>query len=135
MAKGRARISTRSGRTLAYTPARTARYESTVALFGAQAMAGRPPTVEPVELSVRAFFPVPPSWPKARRAAALTGELAHVSRPDLDNVVKAVLDGLSGVCWPDDASVAAVVAEKTYAETPGVSVRVSIWQRRVVWMP
>jgi Holliday junction resolvase RusA-like endonuclease len=128
IAKGRPRVALRAGRPVAYTPDRTVRYESTVALIGAQAMDGRSPIAEPVELSVRAFFPIPQSWPKARRAAALAGELAHASRPDLDNVVKAVADGLAGICWPDDASVVAVLAEKTYSETPGVAVRVRIWQ-------
>lgn len=71
IAKGRPRVALRAGRPVAYTPDRTARYESTVALIGAQAMDGSSPIAEPVELSVRAFFPIPQSWPKARRAAAI----------------------------------------------------------------
>jgi Holliday junction resolvase RusA-like endonuclease len=40
----------------------------------------------------------------------------HVSRPDIDNIVKAILDGLNGVVFADDASVAQLVASKEYGE-------------------
>jgi Holliday junction resolvase RusA-like endonuclease len=40
----------------------------------------------------------------------------HVSRPDIDNIVKAILDGLNGVVFADDASVAQLVSSKEYGE-------------------
>jgi Holliday junction resolvase RusA-like endonuclease len=40
----------------------------------------------------------------------------HISRPDIDNVVKAILDGLNGVVFADDAVVAQLVASKHYGE-------------------
>jgi Holliday junction resolvase RusA-like endonuclease len=43
-----------------------------------------------------------------------------VGRPDLDNLVKAVLDALRGIAWGDDTQVVSLRARKTWAEpSPG----------------
>lgn len=43
-------------------------------------------------------------------------------KPDADNVLKAVFDGMNGVVWVDDVQACGVVLRKRYAETPGVTV-------------
>jgi Holliday junction resolvase RusA-like endonuclease len=45
---------------------------------------------------------------------------------DLDNVVKAVFDGLNGVLWRDDVLVVDLRVRKRYAATP--CVRVEVWE-------
>lgn len=53
------------------------------------------------------------------------GEFAkHSSRPDVDNIAKAILDGINGSLLADDSQVWTVVAAKIYSETPGVDVGV-----------
>ena len=47
------------------------------------------------------------------------------TRPDIDKLLRAVLDGCTGVVWKDDAQVAHVCATKTYEETSYVFVWVS----------
>ncbi len=42
-------------------------------------------------------------------------DVGKTTRPDLDNLVKNVLDALNGVCWRDDASVVALLAYKCVA--------------------
>lgn len=37
----------------------------------------------------------------------------HAQRPDLDNLVKLVLDALNGVAWADDGQVSHVIASKS----------------------
>lgn len=69
-----------------------------------------------VELEVIAYFPVRKSWSKATRQY-LSGKL-HTKRPDLDNVVKLVLDALNGGPFPDDGCVAMVLAEKVWTSGP-----------------
>lgn len=47
--------------------------------------------------------------------------------PDLDKILRALLDGLNGVAYADDKQVTSIVATKGYAsplERPGVDVRV-----------
>jgi crossover junction endodeoxyribonuclease RusA len=42
--------------------------------------------------------------------------------PDLDKLVRAVLDGLTAIAYRDDGQVVEVRASKQYGETPGVRV-------------
>lgn len=61
-----------------------------------------------------------------RLAETMDAEPALVV-PDLDKIVRALLDGLSGVAYADDKQVIGLVATKGYAsplERPGVSARV-----------
>lgn len=105
VAKGRPRISVCGGQARAYTPAKTVAYEGLAALAAQDAMAGRVPIDGPVRIEVIAWFPIPASWSKRKRADALAGRLHHVSRPDGDNILKALGDGLNGVCWRDDSQL------------------------------
>lgn len=41
-------------------------------------------------------------------------------KPDLDKLVRAVLDGLTGVAYEDDSQVVLLQANKTYGEREGV---------------
>ena len=52
----------------------------------------------------------------------LSGEQRPMKKPDLDNVVKAVLDGCNAVAFRDDALVVELTARKLYAEAAGVDV-------------
>jgi len=54
----------------------------------------------------------------------LHGALAMAGKPDKDNVIKAIYDGLNGVCWVDDAQVCEGVQRKRYAAEPGVTVEI-----------
>ncbi len=46
-------------------------------------------------------------------------------KPDIDNLIKSVLDGLNGCAWKDDAQVTCLCAEKSYTDEAG-GVRVII---------
>lgn len=125
VAKARPRAAMVGGRARLYTPAKTEKYEARVAVFGQQAMAGRPALTGAVALSVAAYFPIPASWPKKRQEAARTGAELHTKRPDLDNVLKAIKDGLNGIVWGDDSQVAVLrECRKGYSDTPRVVVTV-----------
>lgn len=43
-------------------------------------------------------------------------------KPDIDNVVKAVLDALNGVAYRDDTQVIELHVRKSYSEKPRVEV-------------
>lgn len=65
-------------------------------------------------------IPMPRSWPKTKRSM-LVGR-PHTARPDLDNLVKGLLDAL----LTEDAGVARITAAKFWTDTPTGLVRVSI---------
>ncbi len=121
--KGRPKVSTRGGKfARMYTPEKTASYEGLIALSARQAMGGRPLIDGPVDVSLMIRLAVPASWSKKKQAAALAGQALPTKKPDADNVLKAVFDGMNGVVWVDDVQACGVVLRKRYAETPGVTV-------------
>lgn len=105
-----------------HTPDKTVNYEATVKLAAQQAMRGRPPFAGPCSLVVEALFSVPVSWSRARQARALAGEERPTKKPDGDNILKAVFDGMNGVVWVDDVQAVDFRLIKRYAEIPGVAV-------------
>ena len=122
--KGRPRVSRRGGFARMYTPEKTASYESLVAMAGAEAMAMRPLLDGAVAVTLDIRVPVPASWSKKKQAAALAGTVLPTTKPDIDNVEKAIFDGLNGVTWKDDVQVVSVNKRKRYSDTPGVEVLV-----------
>lgn len=68
----------------------------------AEAMAGQPPMVGPVEVSALALMRRPQRL-QTRRARACA--YLHPCRPDLDNLLKLILDGMAAA-WGDDGQVA-----------------------------
>jgi Holliday junction resolvase RusA-like endonuclease len=72
------------------------------------------------ELTLAFFMPRPKSLPKKRRL--------NTKRPDLDKLIRTVLDGLTHYILPDDSQVVSISANKRYAaenQTPGVNIRIS----------
>lgn len=95
-----------------YTPAKTVNYERRVAAEWQymihQVMSG------PLSVDIDAYYQIPKSATKAARRRMEAGEEKPVKKPDLDNIVKAILDGLNGVAWHDDAQVCRIRADKRY---------------------
>lgn len=122
--KGRARFSTRGGFARAFTPEKTVAYEGLIAFAGQEAMQGRELLTAPVYVIVNAFFAIPKSWSKKRQTAVLSSTAWHTSKPDGDNILKAVGDGLNGIIWKDDSQIAFTKVTKQYAETPRLEILV-----------
>jgi Holliday junction resolvase RusA-like endonuclease len=107
------------------TPQKTVSYEGLVAHTAQQAMAGRPMFECAVGVKLIIGCTVPASWSAKKQAAAIGGLIMPTTKPDVDNVVKAIFDGLNGVLWRDDVLVVDTIVRKRYAATPGV--RVEVW--------
>ena len=55
-------------------------------------------------------MPIPASWSARKRAAAITGDVLPTGKPDIDNLVKAALDGVRGIVIGDDATLVGLQA-------------------------
>ena len=115
--KGRPRFARQGTHTVAYTPPETKAYEEAVRL--AYAAAGGRRLDGPVVLTLVVHQALPKRATKAQRAAVERGEIHPISKPDLDNVLKIVLDALNGAAYGDDRQVVRVEARKRY--TPDAS--------------
>src|SRR5258708_4741852 len=83
----------------------------------AAAMVGRIPFEGGVAVEVKAVFTVPKSWSKAKKRAALAGEVRHTGKPDWDNLGK-MCDSFKGLAWSDDAQVCDGRIIKLYGTDP-----------------
>lgn len=124
--KGRPRFSTVNGHAVAYTPAKTANYETLVKLSYQQQCAGvKFPEDVPLGVRINAYFPIPKSTSKKKRAQMESGDIMHLKKPDCDNVAKAILDSLNGIAYNDDSQVCRLTVTKYYSENPRVNVSIS----------
>ena len=125
VAQGRPRITTIGGRPRAYEPAKSRSYKAYVADFTQRAMidAGLEKPIEgPLCIRARFAFPLPKSQWRKRTPRP---EEWRDKKPDLDNLVKNLLDGLQPICFLDDRQVAKMVVEKVtlaQGEAPYTSV-------------
>ena len=123
VAKGRPRM-TRSGHV--YTPAKTREYEERIRLATRITMAGRKAIKGPCFIHVAVFFEAPASLSKRARQELFDGGAWHVKKPDLDNIVKSAIDGITGddLVILDDKQIVEVCTFKTYAESSLLSLDV-----------
>lgn len=128
--KGRPRTRVIGNFATIYTDAKTRRYEASIADAGAAAMKvmGLSPLEGfPVSLRVMAYMPIPKSWNRADRTAALAHELWPISTPDADNIAKCAGDALNGICWDDDSRIVNLHAMKIYSDRPRLEIEVYRW--------
>ena len=98
-------------------------------LIAAEAAKHRPaePISGPVFVNAYFIFPRPKShYRTGKRANELRADAPewHTSKPDRDNLDKALLDALTqlGGFWRDDCQVCAGVLQKSYGDLPGVMI-------------
>lgn len=109
----------------AVTPESTRTYEQMIEMLWKCERYGV--SEKPIAVEITAFYLVPKSWSKKKQAAVYAGEIKPTVKPDIDNIVKIVLDGLNGVAFTDDKQVIEIQAQKCYVfddEQEGVYVDV-----------
>lgn len=123
--KGRARAFRTEVGIRMHTPHKTARYENLVALSAQQAMVGKELISDAVKMEVLLIIAVPASWSKKKREQAIAGEIRPTTKPDCDNVLKAIADACNGIVYADDKQITDVLVRKRYGDTPRAVV--SVW--------
>lgn len=122
--KGRPRFSTRGKFPVAYTPEKTKNYESDVGMMAKAAMGASEPLEGALEAFIYVTFAVPASYSKKRTEACLSGQEKHTKKPDLDNVVKSVIDGMDKIVFENDSQFTSIHATKVYGEVAKVEILV-----------
>ena len=102
-----------------YTPTKTAKYEKQIAKAYTEAGGKCIPADCYVSVSVSAFFPIPKSYSKKKREDCLERILRPDKKPDMDNILKVVLDALNEVAYEDDKQVVELIGRKYYTESDG----------------
>ena len=109
----------------AYTPQKTHDFERKVAEFYKQATNGfKFEKSQALRVNLVFGMPIPKSTSKKRAKYMADGIIKHTKKPDVDNLAKAVLDGLNGVAWEDDSQIERLSVMKEYATEPYIYVYV-----------
>lgn len=134
--KARPRV-TRTG---TFNPPKSDQYEKLVRYTAINSFNGCFELDEPLDVKIVAYFGIPKSWSKKRRALCLANKELPIKMPDADNIGKIIMDGMNpkkklnrqlkkmvevirGV-YKDDRQVTKLLVVKRYAERPRVEVRI-----------
>lgn len=122
-AKGRPRF-TRTGRS--YTPKKTADAEALIKeIVGYQWKEGQ--LEGALSVTIEFWMPIPKSWSEKKKREY--EGVPHISRPDLDNMTKLILDSLNEICWKDDSQIAELSLLKAYLAKPGITISIQQMQK------
>lgn len=131
--KGRPKFCKRGDFVTAYTPKKTKDYELMIRGSFLQWLMENPGRRadeigdRPFNMDVVACFNPPASMPKKKQAELVMKEV-HTNKPDIDNIVKVVLDALNEVAFNDDSQLVFLTAGKRYSWKPA-SVEVTLsWE-------
>ncbi|MEC2070323.1 RusA family crossover junction endodeoxyribonuclease [Alkalihalophilus marmarensis] len=114
-----------TGRTRVYDPAKSKDFKQYVKLVASQYKPPQPLEGE-INLVVKVFKSIPKSMAKYKQEMARNGELRPTTKPDVDNYVKGVKDGMNGIIWRDDSQVVSLTVGKWYSDNPRVEVEVKV---------
>ena len=123
--KGRPRFASFGGHVHAYTPKNTVQFETVIKEhYIRDTHSFKYDKDQPICVSLIFGMKIPMSTPKSRRIAMNDGIIRHTKKPDLDNLIKSVLDALNTVAWEDDAQIVRITAQKAYSSEPYVMIRI-----------
>lgn len=109
--KGRPRGTiTKSGESIFYTPIRTAREEKTWQTLFIESEQPPFPETSALRLEMTAYIARPKSKPKR--------VTQPITKPDLDNIVKLVMDALEGLAYRRDSQIVEMSLRKEYVVYP-----------------
>ena len=79
---------------------------------------------KPLRAEIEVYKKMPQSFSKIKKQRAIAGEIRPLTRGDVDNYSKGILDALNGVVYPDDKQIVELTVKKFYSETEFVKVRI-----------
>lgn len=120
--KGRPRV-TRSGH--AFTPKATREYEQLIVSEWEVQHGKVTPIENPIAVRVMFYMPIPKATSNKARERMAVGLEVPAKKPDIDNLLKAVLDALNGKAYHDDNQIVEISAKKLYSTEPRTEVFIS----------
>ena len=102
------------GKTVLYDPDKSRDFKQYVKLVGSQ-HAPKELITGPIDLAVDIYRATPKKYQtKPKQDLIEKGELRPTTKPDVDNYVKGVKDGLNKVIWQDDSQAVRLAVRKFY---------------------
>ena len=120
--KARPRMNTRTGR--AYTPTNTKMYEYALRQWFIREYPYFTPIETRVKVTIIAYFDIPKSTSKKKEAEMLSESISPTKKPDIDNIIKIILDAMNKFAFKDDTQVTKLEIEKKYAKNPKIYIKI-----------
>jgi Holliday junction resolvase RusA-like endonuclease len=73
-------------------------------------------------------MPIPVSYSQKKKNEFASELIAHVKKPDLDNLIKWVLDCGNALLWQDDSMIYCIQAFKVYSPKPRTEIEMLVTQ-------
>lgn len=111
--KGRPRLNSYTG--IVYTPTKTKDYEILVEQYFLlkypkfKVLEGR------IKVNIIAYFTIPKAIKKSDINEMLNNNISPTKKPDIDNIVKVVLDSMNKFAFKDDNQITKLEVEKRYS--------------------
>ncbi|QPA56290.1 RusA family crossover junction endodeoxyribonuclease [Lysinibacillus sphaericus] len=84
----------------------------------------------PIKLQADIYIMPPKKYHTGpKRALIASGELRPTTKPDADNLIKGIKDGMSKIIWHDDAQIVELNVRKFYSEQPRAEVTIE-WHQK-----
>ena len=122
--KGKARPRVNTYTCKAYTPENTKDYEMLIKQYFKLKYPRYVPLENRVSVKIVAQFKVPKTATKKDRALIEEGKLSPTKKPDIDNIVKIILDALNKMAFKDDNQITKIEVEKVYGEVEKILVKI-----------
>jgi len=107
-----------------YTPDKTVKYETYIR----ELFATKYPEFVPLEgalmLKFIAWVSIPKSTSKKKKILMQKGEIRPTKKPDIDNILKVILDALQSLAFNNDSQFVASVPLKYYSERPRLEIKI-----------
>lgn len=121
--KARPRTVTVNGFVQTFTPKPTREYESEVRKAYRKQNGKKWGKEFPLKLTVDAYCRIPKYYTKINRQMAIDGAKRPIKKPDLDNIIKIVLDALNKVAYEDDCQVVEIKSKKYFSEVERLEIK------------
>jgi Holliday junction resolvase RusA-like endonuclease len=122
--KGKARPRVNTYTCQVYTPTSTKDYENLIKQYFQIKYPRYIPFENRVSVTIKAYFKVPKTTTKKDKALIEEGKLSPTKKPDIDNVVKIVLDALNKMTFKDDNQITKLQVEKFYGEEEKIYIKI-----------
>lgn len=121
-----------SGKTVLYDPLKSRDFKQYVKLVAAQ-NAPKELIEGPIILNVDFYRATPKKFKTGPKQLLIdSGALRPTTKPDVDNYVKGIKDGLNKVIWQDDSQVVELTVRKFYSLSPRVVVCIKYHPKKEV---
>ena len=122
--KGKARPRVNTYTCKAYTPTNTKDYEMLIKQYFKIKYPKYIPLENRVSVKIVAYFKIPKNTSKKNAENMLKGSISPTKKPDIDNIVKIILDALNKMAFKDDNQITKLEIEKIYGEEEKILVKV-----------